>query len=212
MERSKAKFHFQTSFRLQDCIGVLTAASVKTPQDEAIAPAIAPLDICTEWGTISLNWWLNHTLTDRSELKTWAGYVTSKKLVEDAISKLPRSKEIDESILESYTQPMDSRFGFDARATKTPREYGFSPDGAGTKFYTSPAVELLAAIGLQTFRPKRRGNDFEYELWGWPFPLPVARLACACLLPFGRIAKFKTGFVKRGSAKGFKSAEEVPSE
>jgi CRISPR-associated protein Csx14 len=78
---------------------------------------------------------------------------------------------------------MSGRFGFDPSAAPTAIDVGFSTDEQGIPVQTSPATELLAAIGLQRCRPirddKSRGRWFIYRVWADPLPISVAPAAIA---------------------------------
>jgi CRISPR-associated protein Csx14 len=77
---------------------------------------------------------------------------------------------------------MTGRFGFDPAAAWEALDMGFSPDEQGVPVQTSPAPEILAAIGLQRCRPaltERKGRWFLYRAWSDPMEIAVAPAALA---------------------------------
>jgi CRISPR-associated protein Csb3 len=56
-----------------------------------------------------------------------------------------------------------------------------------------PALELLAFIGLQRFRPLqfRRENRFVYTAWSDPLPIAIAAPAACGELPTGKSTSFE---------------------
>jgi CRISPR-associated protein Csb3 len=71
-----------------------------------------------------------------------------------------------------------TKFGVDPRSAWNTRDLGFSPNEQGRDSATFPTVEILAAIGLQGFRPNSdRRIGVQYSLWKTPLPASVARLA-----------------------------------
>jgi hypothetical protein len=73
------------------------------------------------------------------------------------------------------------RFGFDPGPAWNALDVGFSPNEQGMEVESSAAVELLAAVGLQRFRPVMSQNreSFEYETWSEPLP-PLVAAATMC--------------------------------
>ena len=75
---------------------------------------------------------------------------------------------------------------------------------------TYPAVELLAAIGLQGFRPQEDDKGgWRYAIWNVPLPPLVARAACAGVLPAGGVDRYRFEVAARGSYKGFDFATPI---
>src|SRR5207253_762806 len=72
--------------------------------------------------------------------------------------------------------PMKGRFGFDPSASWEALDVGFSPDEQDIPVQTSPATEILAAIGLQRCRPALKPNErrvFSYRVWENPLDIIV---------------------------------------
>jgi len=125
-----------------------------------------------------LDWWLDTFRERPSNLKCWAGQVTTRKLFEDLLPLIePASGPGD---LMTAAAMSKSKFGVDPRSAWNALDFGFSPDIQKKDAATYPAVEMLAAIGLQGFRPKverREGvTRTTFHLWTIPLPLAVARM------------------------------------
>ena len=76
--------------------------------------------------------------------------------------------------------PMGGSFNFDARCAWTAIDAGFSPDEQDQKVFGSPAVELLAAWGLEHARPAHvEGRLYRYAVWRASLPPMLARPALA---------------------------------
>lgn len=92
------------------------------------------------------------------------------------------------------------RFGFDPGPAWTALDVGFSPNEHGIEVKSSAAVELLAAVGLQRFRPEMSDRDrFVYATWGGPLPPCVAAVAAAGRTVAPPARRFRGRVVARGS-------------
>lgn len=162
------------------------------------------------FATIELDWWLEPERTEKSDIKLWAGRQTTlENLVKPMLDALPTA--VDASILD-FRVPMSGRFGLDPRSAWNTLDHGSSPDAQGVNVYTYPVAEMLAAVGLQGFRPRQQARKhFMYSLWSSPLPLTVARAAAAGALPIARNFEFEFEVAKRsGSYSYFTFAK--PSE
>src|SRR5262245_24128242 len=77
---------------------------------------------------------------------------------------------------------MTGRFGFDPSASWQALDVGFSPDEQDVPVQTSPATEILAAIGLQRYRPasvENKRRRFTYRVWADPLEIAVVPAAIA---------------------------------
>jgi CRISPR-associated protein Csx14 len=104
-----------------------------------------------------------------------------------------------ESIL-SQRVPLGGRFGFDPGAAWNALDVGFSPNTQQMPVASSPATEMLAAVGIQRFRPVFSDDlkSFLYATWGQPL-LPSAAAAAASSLVLVMPAKeFRGHVVDRG--------------
>ncbi|MGE3965945.1 MAG: type I-U CRISPR-associated protein Cas8c [Planctomycetota bacterium] len=76
--------------------------------------------------------------------------------------------------------PMGGSFNFDPRGAWTAIDAGYSPNTQKDGIAASPAVEILAAIGLEHARPDQyETRKVRYAVWGHPLPPMLARAALA---------------------------------
>ncbi|MCE5309332.1 MAG: hypothetical protein LLG20_16955 [Acidobacteriales bacterium] len=162
-------------------------------RDAAIAPVKAQIGSIT----IELDWWLDYYRQEKSEkgLKLWAGQVTPAKLFAELPGVLPR-----EGNPMQFAALTKTKFGVDPRAAWEPINIGFSPnEHQGASVY--PAVELLAAFGLQGFRPvTSRRDGAVYSAWLDPLPRMLCRVSGRI---GGRSVHYRFDIEKRGSYRFF---------
>lgn len=121
--------------------------------------------------------------------------------------QLPRLEGVKAELLFSQRVPLTGRFGFDPGAAWNALDVGFSPNTQQMPVASSPATEMLAAIGIQRFRPlvsdDRRA--FFYSTWGQPLPPCVAAAASSGRVDVGPNLRFRGQIVDRGqySALGY---------
>ena len=160
---------------LADVLVSLRKADPEYP-DQEIEPPIRPISIPYNGTTLVLDWWLNQFRDDTENLKCWAGNVTTKKLASELLSLLDNAIA-DRDLFECCCMTK-SKFGVDPRSAWNALDCGFSPDAHKHDSATFPAVEILAAIGLQGFRPQaERREGVLYCLWETALPTTVVRLA-----------------------------------
>jgi CRISPR-associated protein Csb3 len=104
--------------------------------------------------------------------------------------------------------PMGGSFNFDPRGAWTAIDAGYSPNEHGHQVSASPAVEFLAAWGLENARP----NEFEtrkvrYAVWGVPLPPVLARAALCGVLTTVPLKHFRFELDKSGKNKVVTFAE-----
>jgi CRISPR-associated protein Csx14 len=145
-----------------------------------------------EWpdgSTWRLNSWSGEDY-GRTRLKTFAGQMKGPKVVAHLLDWMRRA-EIGSGLrfFDLAQSSADaSVFGFDARKGRAALDFGFSPDAIGLRTEEFPAVELFAAIGLQSFRPAEhrreqapsREPDLLFGLWTRPLPVELARAVAGC--------------------------------
>jgi len=100
-------------------------------------------------------------------------------------------------------------FGFDARATWTAIDAGYSPDTHENRVFGSSVVELLCAIGLENTRP----NEFEtrrvrFSIWRLPLPPLLARAALVGALKSIEQRTFHFELALAGKVKKITHAKE----
>jgi len=100
-------------------------------------------------------------------------------------------------------------FGFDARATWTAIDAGYSPDTHANRVFGSSVVELLCAIGLENARP----DEFEtrrvrFSIWCLPLPPLLARAAVVGALNSIEQRTFQFELALAGKVKKITHAKE----
>lgn len=135
----------------------------------------------------------------------WSGNQTSHKIwgklraaLQEQVAKW--GNQYDENLF-SQRLPLSGRFGFDPDAAWNALAVGFSPDAQDIPVSTSPAMELLAAVGLQRFRPSLLDDrmSFVYSTWGQPLAPSVAGAASSSLVIVPPALHFRGRIVSRGS-------------
>jgi CRISPR-associated protein Csx14 len=96
--------------------------------------------------------------------------------------------------------PLTGRFGFDPGAAWNALDVGFSPNTQQMPVASSPATEMLAAIGIQRFRPVLSDDrkSFLYSTWGQPLLPAVAASAASSLALVPPAIRFRGHIVDRG--------------
>lgn len=137
--------------------------------------SVAPVSISAGDHRWELDWWLDEFRAGTTDLKCWAGQVTSVRLFEELLRLL--DPNCPPAGMFEAIAPTKSKFGVDPRASWNALDFGFSPDQHNLDAATYPAVEVLAAFGLQSFRPLTIARrKFRYCLWQTPLAAAVARL------------------------------------
>jgi CRISPR-associated protein Csb3 len=136
--------------------------------------AVWPVRLSVAGEAFVLDWWLDAFREKPSNLKCWAGQVTTQKLFSELLGLIEPESGADR--LMTAEKMSKSKFGVDPRSAWKALDFGFSPDVQGKDAATYPAVEMLAAIGLQGFRPKAEQRKGVFHLWTMPLPLVVARM------------------------------------
>lgn len=193
--------------------GLRLAARAQAEDNEALEPLIVEHG----GGRVYLDWWLNETHAEKSRLKTWGGQQTPRRVLEELL----RLADADVSFanLFSFGIYTKTRLGVDARSAWEALDAGYSPNDLNQDAMTYPWVEVLAAVGLQGFRPsaeksRERGQYwYRYTTWFSPLPLAPARAACAARWAGLPSKSFRFRIAARGQGyKTFVFAEEVMSD
>ena len=178
---------------------------VDPPQDEdegRYDKTIEPLVLRFDGKVLRLNWWLNSTETNKSPLKTWGGQQTPRRVLGEILELLNEAATVEELFTSSTFTT--TRFGVDARSAWEPLDLGYSPNDITRKeALTYPWVEMLAAVGLQGFRPAGRRRSFKYSVWYPSLPIGPARAACAAPWPGLAVESFELEVMSRG--QGYKT-------
>lgn len=167
---------------------------------------------------LRLDWWqkvegTNKTRVDLGgggQLKPWAGkqfgpliFRLMKSACEgiDLLNPLDDSKAVYDT-KSGKAKKTVSPFYFDARREETSLDIGFSPDEQDMSVMTYPAVESLALVGLQRFRPtvdeKGQSRSFLYTAWAEPLPPNVAMAAVSGTMPIRSCGTFRFTKPSRG--------------
>jgi CRISPR-associated protein Csx14 len=199
---------------LGQIIDVFVKAGVQKLDDSAASPL--HLD---EPFNLRLDWWQklegpNKTRVDLGggdHLKTWAGKQCGPSifcLMKDACKGIDPLKLLDEpkAVYEKNDgkdkKKTTSPFYFDARRDETSLDVGFSADEQDMSVMAYPAVESLALVGLQRFRPAVNGDgssrSFLYTAWAEPLPLAAAMAAASGLIPVRSYGTFRFTKPSRG--------------
>jgi CRISPR-associated protein Csx14 len=200
----KGTFHVtapsgEQSDALTDALAHCALEPDRSRPDKALWP------MCLREFGLMLDWWIDSS-GQKTPLKLWAGQQTSLGIVEqlrEAITQL--SGRPVTSMFDADT-PLTGRFGVDPRAAWQALDVGFSPNEQGMEVATYPLVELLAAAGLQGFRPVSENGSLCYATWNVPLSACVGRAACAGLIPAGNGQRYRFRIAARGSYKGFEYA------
>ncbi|MFA7236700.1 MAG: hypothetical protein WC058_07540 [Phycisphaeraceae bacterium] len=134
----------------------------------------------------------------------WSGQQTSMRiwsgLQRELIAQLKSFTSDQLSDLFSQRLLQKGRFGFDPGPAWNALDVGFSPDAQNLKVESSPATELLAAIGLQRFRPLMNDHHdgFDYFTWYSPYPPLVAAAAMAGAIQDRRTLRYRASVTTRG--------------
>ena len=182
------------------------------PQDNAASP----LRLLPPFG-MRLDWWMKSEnnqvdLGGGGRLKTWAGkqfgpliFGLMKKA---AINAASEASPLDYGALifdykdGKTNKKTVSPFYFDSRREGTCLDLGFSPDEQDMSVESFPAVESLALIGLQRFRPLADDTtyplSFVYAPWAEPLPAVIAQPAACGLIPVPSCGRFRFTKPSRG--------------
>lgn len=134
----------------------------------------------------------------------WSGQQTSSGIWSCLRAELERQmKTVDFS---TSTDPFShrvfqgGRFGFDCGPAWNALDVGFSPNEQGIDVKSSPLVELLAAVGLQRFRPVMNDDrdEFDYFTWHRPSSPSVAAAAMTGAIREKLTQRFRASVVSRG--------------
>lgn len=179
----------------------------------SIKRLVAPLRLrIGETGGLTLDAWMA-VAVEKGEVKAvanppwnfWSGQQTSMRIwsaLRDALTV--QRKTFDAAAwhtLFDHRVLLSGRFGFDPGAAWNALDLGFSANEQKIEVASSPAVELLAAVGLQRFRPRVAADrkTFVYATWGQPLAAPVAAAAAAGCISAGPISRYLGRVVSRGS-------------
>ncbi len=202
---------------LPDVLGALTA---RLPEkvirlengldvDEPIAPLRLAL-VGSEEVTLTLDSWTTiriekgkPTVASNPPWKFWGGHQKSHGIwtgLRDAL--VDQLRKLDPGSLPGlFTQrlPFKGQFGFDAGPAWQPLDVGFSPNEQNMKVASSPAVELLAAVGVQRFRPRVTDRTtVMYATWGQPLTTAISAACAIGVIPAEPVRRYRCRVMDRG--------------
>ena len=179
-----------------------------------VPPIIAPLSFSFDGGSttaIELDAWTRIAVLksvpqviSNPPWNFWSGQQTSLRiwsaLRAELVAQLRRF--IPNQFEELFSQRLfqKGRFGFDPGPAWNALDVGFSPNEHNMEVESSPAVEMLAVVGLQRFRPVMNdGRDsFDYFTWHSPYSPAVAAAAMAGAMPEKCAIRYRGSVVSRG--------------
>lgn len=139
----------------------------------------------------------------REALKLFAGQQVAAKLMRNVLdgdTTRPGAVGIKQLAPHSEdpftTGPVAGRFGYDSRGAWDAINTGSSLDTQGATLLVSPAVEALAAVGLEHTRPEFLSTyEIRYAVWQGKVPVSLARALFTQphgLAPRGRFRCFRS--------------------
>lgn len=186
---------------LKKQIGALVSATYSAAVDEPELNAILPIRVDLGGRVVTLNWWLREFQDRAVALKGWGGQVTSLKLFRD----LAKACEVPTDLggIFEMGKPTSSRFGVDPRSAWNTIDLGYSPNEQGQEADSFPWAELLAAFGLQRFRPiVGRRRQVPYFLWSDPLHRIAAQTGAFC--PWEGLGGWQMIFSIEGRGQSYK--------
>jgi CRISPR-associated protein Csx14 len=146
------------------------------------------------------------------KLKTWAGKQLAPlifRLMKRATGKAALANsplDYSEAVCDIQNgkakKKAVSPFYFDSRREGTSLDVGFSTDEQDMSVEAYPAVESLALVGLQRFRPlideATRPRSFVYDAWAEPLTVTVAAVAACGIVQIRSCGSFRFAKPSRG--------------
>lgn len=180
----------------------------------AVKPLIAPLRYSFDGGAttgIVLDAWTTIRLEKGEPAVVanppwnfWSGQQTSAGIWAGLRKELaPLLNQLStEQFADLFSQRLfqKGRFGFDPGPAWNALDVGFSPNEQSMEVESSPAVELLAAVGLQRFRPVSSSDRecFMYTTWTVAFPPEIAAAAMSGAIISPGSIRYRASVVSRG--------------
>jgi CRISPR-associated protein Csx14 len=151
-----------------------------------IAPIIAPLAFSFDGGSTTafvLDAWTRIALVkgvarviSNPPWNFWSGQQTSARIWEalrqELAAQMARMNVTPSRDLFSHRLLQGGRYGFDSGPAWNALDVGFSPNEQNLEVEASPVTELLAAVGLQRFRPAMCDDRDRFDYFAWRSPSP----------------------------------------
>ena len=156
-----------------------------------------------------IDFW-NH-LDNRRIVKLFAGQEHSVKLLLRWLIHLKKIKndlKIFNEPFEIYVYDLPS--GLDTSTSCYTLDVGFSLNELKIEQRkTYPIVEFFAYIGIQSYSWQKIDNDFMYDVWDTPLPIPVTRAVASGALKLPNQRRFKFKITKNGQKQILLKSEEL---
>lgn len=179
-----------------------------------VQPIIAPLAFTFDGGSTTglvldawnrVGTWKGVTqVMSNSPWNFWSGHQTPLRIWSSLRAELAAQlrKFVAAEYRDLFSQRLlqKGRFGFDPGPAWNALDVGFSPNEQGIEVVSSPATELLAAVGLQRFRPVMNDDrdGFDYCTWHSELSPAVAAAAMAGMMTDRRSVRFRASVTSRG--------------
>ncbi len=132
------------------------------------SPATLPAALVAKDKVILIDHWCDATNRDATKFWAGSGGYPGAALARDALDLVRDYSVSDVADPFAYRKPQSSSYRFDWRRDYIPIDAGFSPNDHGDmNMIGYPLVEILAAIGLGSARPKRIHKlEYRYSVIG----------------------------------------------
>jgi CRISPR-associated protein Csx14 len=180
-----------------------------------VKPLIAPLRFSFDGGAttaLTLDAWMTIKVVKGQVITAanppwnfWSGQQTSRRIwTALRLALAEQLMDFDPATARTLFNQrvlLSGRFGFDPGAAWNALDVGFSPNEQKIDVASSAAVELLAAVGLQRFRPQVADDraTFEYATWEQPLAPAVAAAAASGTTSVSPAVRYRGRVVSRGS-------------
>jgi CRISPR-associated protein Csx14 len=161
--------------------------------------------------SLRLGWWLDELTGRQTRFKMWGAHQTSDGLIGDMANAINADEMTDTTVLQSRLG-MTGRIGSDTRSSWNTLDEGFSPNDQTLPVDTYPATELLAAIGLETFRPTLSADGCVYACWFASLPTLVARAVASGSVTVHNTHRYRFAIGERGKFKFFTNASPLEGD
>ena len=162
----------------------------------------SPLLMCTS-NNLRLDWWTKIETDSKKivdigtskTLMTWSGSQKGPRifrLFQESLAQLDAEDPLNHAIAvcDPFASNPDravSPFYFDSRRDGNSQDIGFSPDEQSMSVIAFPAVEILALVGIQRFRPAihedTKPRSFVYTAWTERLSPIIAAVAAQGAMP-----------------------------
>jgi hypothetical protein len=213
-----AEFRIECTVTLEELLACLVIDPPKEvtnlDNDLTVKRIIAPLRFTLDGGasySLTVDAWTQigiekgkPVLSPNRPWNFWSGQQKSFDIWSDLraalVRQLPLLQGPEAKSILGQRMPLTGRFGFDPGAAWNALDVGFSPNTQQMPVASSPATEMLAAIGIQRFRPAFSDDlkSFLYATWGQPLLPSAAAAAASSLVLVMPAERFRGHVVDRG--------------